>query len=72
MSKCYIITVEDGANFQALMRRRVFLNEDNGRTWARAECASLQQQRRDEGETDLAFVNAIEYHVTVADLDEGQ
>lgn len=72
MSKCYIITVEDGANFQALMRRRVFLVEERGWTWAKDEVAQLRQQRRDEGETDDVFVNAIEYHVTVADLDEGQ
>lgn len=72
MRRCYIITIEDGADFQRLMRKRVFLNEDLGRKWGQDEEARCRGQRRHEGETDQVYVNAIEYHVTIADLDDSQ
>lgn len=59
-----LVTILDGANFDALMARRAFVDYTLARPWAEKRRDELRAKRREEGETDEIFVTAIEAQFT--------
>lgn len=65
----FIVTIEDGADFQRVMARCVFLTRDAADAWGREKRTELRGLRIAEGEVDEAFVEAIDYHTLETALD---
>lgn len=55
------VEVLDGADFDKVLARRVFRYEDDAQLWATKRRDEFRAKRREEGETDEAFIEAIDY-----------
>lgn len=69
MDKVWLVTITDGADFNARLKRKSFGNVLLAELWAAEQVAHFQRQRRDEGETDEMFIRAIHSDITTVDFD---
>lgn len=56
-----LVEIEDGANFNQVLARRVFRYDSDAWTWGTARRDEFRAKRRAEGEKDEVFIEAIEY-----------
>ena len=69
LDKIYIYEVVDHSDFGSVMVRRAFANYNTGTGWARAEREAARDRLKASGETDPAYIEAIEYRHWSVDYD---
>jgi hypothetical protein len=63
MDAVYIAIVEDGADFNRQMCELAFSEHMAANSWACQRRDELREERRQQGETDPAFIEAIDCRI---------
>ena len=69
LDKIYIYEVVDHAAFSNVLARRAFADQNTGSGWAKVEVLAARDRLKASGETDQAYIEAIEYRCWSVDYD---
>lgn len=68
----HLIEIIDGANFSRTIINKGFIDLNKAEAWATKKVTEYQEKRREEGETDEAFIEAIYSKRTSWEVDESE